>query len=192
MRATAIAVIHRGVIAVAGYSKNGSCPLHLVSSAGRLIRSFGECGGAGATGSELANGFLLWREREQRLLFVPRKMAEIQIYAADGTPIAVRGLGPIRPASAQWEEEDPLSEIRGVAFLPAGHIVVQSPDRGLLLFSPDVTALGPAIGTNLGTLIGADDRGGLYFLRPDRIGREHLSLPLAVRPHEDTHPLLKL
>jgi len=174
VRITSIAVLDRDNIAVAGDRTGSSFPLHLMSRTGRLIRSFGEGDGAGTVDPELTNGFLLWSEHRRQLFFVPRHLPEVQIYASDGTPVAVRGFGTNRPAAAQFGQQGSLDEIRGAAILPTGHILVQASVRSLMLLSPDVSGEHFEMWTDLGLLAGSDRYGGIYFVERDRIGRAHV------------------
>src|SRR5207248_693107 len=81
---------------VAGFREGSPFPLHLLTPQGGLIRSFGESGGK-QVNPVLTRGFLLWNRQNARLLFLPQRLAEIQVYDSAGNPVRVKGLGPNQP-----------------------------------------------------------------------------------------------
>jgi hypothetical protein len=160
-----MAAVGQNRLAVAGYGGRNDFPLHLFTSAGRPLRSFGEDAGP-AQDPALARGVLLWREQTGRLLFLPRKLPEIQIYDGDGNQIAVKGLGPFGPGAGP-SDFDEIDEIYGAAWLPRGALLIQGFSRGRVSQRFQDEDFNPADSeepNDLGRIAGSDAGGGLYFL----------------------------
>ena len=173
--ALSMAVVGQNRLSVAGYGARNNFPLHLFTSTGKPIRSFGEDGGP-AQDPVLARGILLWHEHTGRLLFLPRKLAEIQIYDGSGNRIEVKGLGPLGPAAWPWESDE-IDEIYGAALLPRGALLIQgltsSARVSLRFLDGDFNPVGSEERNDLGRIAGADTGGGLYFLHGNYAIRAH-------------------
>ena len=98
--AYAIAAAEDGRIFVAGRRAGNGFPLHLMTTDGKMIRSFGEGSPNSDPSPVLMDGFLPWNASERRLLMAPRTMPEIQVYSGDGDEVSVKDLG-----LPQWDDE---------------------------------------------------------------------------------------
>ena len=172
--AYAIAAAEDGRIFVAGRRAGNGFPLHLMTTDGKMIRSFGEGSPNSDPSPVLMDGFLLWNARERRLLMAPRTMPEIQVYSGDGDEVSVKDLGV-----PQWEDEW-IHELWGMAFGPSGRIVIQGLVRawppgptGRFLNVLDRNLNRPRRGLRspYGILVGSDRDGVLYFVSNRRVRR---------------------
>lgn len=121
---------------------------------------------------------------------------EIQIYDGEGNPIAVKGLGPLGPAT--WTTDfDEIVEIYGAALLFPGGLLIQAITNrarvALRFLDEDFHPVASEEHNDLGLLVGSDSKGGLYFVyrnyvirchaRPiPRVPRGAPSVPVRTRP----------
>ena len=180
MKISAFAIVAAGGdrIFLAGRRNGSPFPLHLITTGGRIIRSFGEIGQFMFDG-----GFLLWDVRCRCLLMAPQTLAEIQFFEGNGDDITVMALGPYQPMMPHWSGEW-MDEVWGMALGPNSGIIIQ----GRSSLSPPVHAgfcldfldrnlnrLVSGLRVDYGILVGSDRNGGLYFLSNKRVTRARVT-----------------
>lgn len=187
---TALAAARSGIV-VAGRREGNGYPLHRIGATGRTIRSFGERGWP--HNDALLRGTLFWHSNRETIAFVPTWLPEIQVYDTDGRRIAVKGLGPARPALSEGVRRRTTGLFQfaasqrgeefavGAAPLPDNGIVVQHvskwhTDLGrtaiiLTFLDSHLDDLLHVADGGWGRLLAADSQGAMYFLKGRRLTR---------------------
>jgi hypothetical protein len=185
-------VVRKDMIALAGFGQAGSLPLHFAAPTGKVLLSFGEGGGPMEPADRaLVDGFLLWSNELQHLLFVSLELAEIQVYDAQGNAVTVKAFGLNRPAAFQWEAQERIDEVAGATLLPNGEMLIQALSEAspgpahlvLCLFNRDFDQVYSEPRNDLGLVSGSDTEGGIYFVRGNCVSRAHFLPGSRKQPH---------
>lgn len=127
LRISRMAIASDGRVFATGFNGPNSTPLHLLSSQGMLLHSFGEAPSIFIFPPPVDAGFPLWAGSEDQLIFVSRNPYEVRLYDLEGTlirSIAPDGIPavPIWPVAAGERRVD---QVVGVAQLGEGRMAVQ-------------------------------------------------------------------
>lgn len=166
---------------ILGFVRPGAEHIHVVSSQGVLLASYGAR--PGNVDSKqwprfALNGSIAWNGRAQQLLYIPENPYEFQTYTRDHGLVASKPRGDAEfrpPAPSGSLGFTPGDRVVRSAFLPNGSLVVQVVKRAVVgdvlrsttyleVLDPEMNPEGPRVSVDdVGHLQGASQDGSLYF-----------------------------